>query len=34
MTQLSTRLARLLNMVPYLRAHPGVTPNKAPPTSG
>ncbi|MGH3562817.1 MAG: helix-turn-helix transcriptional regulator [Mycobacterium sp.] len=29
MTQLSKRLVRLLNMVPYLRAHPGVRPEKA-----
>lgn len=29
MTALSNRLVRLLNMVPYLRAHPGVHPDKA-----
>ncbi len=29
MSRLSQRLVRLLNMVPYLRAHPGVRPEKA-----
>ncbi|HET9876889.1 MAG TPA: YafY family protein [Mycobacterium sp.] len=29
MTRLSERLVRLLNMVPYLRTHPGVSPEKA-----
>ena len=29
MTTLSTRLVRLLNMVPYLRTHPGVSPEQA-----
>ncbi len=29
MNRLSRRLVRLLNMVPYLRAHPGVHPDKA-----
>lgn len=29
MNKLSERMVRLLNMVPYLRAHPGVSPDKA-----
>ncbi|MEB3021924.1 helix-turn-helix transcriptional regulator [[Mycobacterium] crassicus] len=29
MSKLSERMVRLLNMVPYLRAHPGVSPDKA-----